>query len=358
MWCFAASGAIYFSVKAMASSAGSAALALLALVLSTGCRPRQEPRNAGHLPPTIVRVQTVESKKHLASEQVVGTVRAKLRASIEAKVSGRIEKLLVAPGQSVKAGELLVQLDSREIQARLDQALTLREQSGRDTERLRRLLTQNAVSRQEFETVESRHRIAAASVTEAETMGGYTKIVAPFAGVVTRKLADVGDLASPGRPLLEMDDPTALRLEADVPESLIGRVQLGASLNVRVAAEDRPIQAVVSEIAPAADPTSRTFNVKLDLPASAGLRPGQFARVSVPVSESETLRVPMSALVQRGQMELVFVVADRQAQMRIVKTGKRIGSEMELVAGMEAGEQVVVEGASLLRDGQPVEVKP
>ena len=357
MWCFATSGAIYFFVKAIASCTGSAASVLLALVLSTGCRPRQEPPNAGHLPPAIVRVQTVESKKHLASEEVVGTVRAKLRASIEAKVSGRIEKMLVAPGQSVKADELLVQLDSREIQARLDQALALREQSGRDTERLRRLLTQNAVSRQEFETVESRQQVAVASVAEAETLLGYTKVVAPFTGVVTRKLADVGDLASPGRPLLEMDDPTALRLEADVPESLIGRVQLGASLNVRVAAEDRPIQAVVSEIAPAADSTSRTFNVKLDLPASAGLRAGQFARVSVPVSESETLRVPMSAVVQRGQMELVFVIANRQAQMRIVKTGKRIGSELELVAGVEAGEQVVVEGAMQLRDGQPVEAK-
>ena len=337
---------------------GSAALVLLVVLSSTGCRPRQEPSGPQHSPPAIVRVQTVESRKHLAGEEVVGTVRAKLRASIESKVSGRIEKMLVAPGQSVKAGELLVQLDAREIQARLDQALALREQSGRDTERLRRLLTQNAVSRQEFETVESRHQVAIASVAEAETMLGYTEVVAPFAGVVTRKLADVGDLASPGRPLLEMDDPTALRLEADVPESLIGRVQLGARLDVRVATEDKPIQAVVSEIAPAADPASRTFNVKLDLPTSAGFRAGQFARVTVPVSEGETLRVPVSALVQRGQLEIVFVADNQQAQMRIVKTGKRGSNEVELMSGVEAGERVVVEGAGQLRDGQPLEVRP
>jgi RND family efflux transporter MFP subunit len=123
-------------------------------------------------------------------------VRAKLHAAIEAKVSGRIEKMLVAPGQAVKAGDLLAQLDAREIQARLDQALTLREQSSRDTERLRSLLASSAISRQEFETTESRSRVAVASVTEGETMLAYTTIVAPFDGVITRKLADVGDLAA------------------------------------------------------------------------------------------------------------------------------------------------------------------
>src|SRR6266511_2930398 len=156
----------------------------------TGCH--EQHHSGGHdvLPAARVRVQTVEAMRHVATEDVVGTVRAKLHAALEAKVSGRLEKMLVAPGQTVKAGELLVQLDAREIQARLDQALALREQYGRDTERLRGLLAQNAVSRQEFETVESRYRVAAASVTETETMLGYTKIIAPFDGVGTCNIAD------------------------------------------------------------------------------------------------------------------------------------------------------------------------
>jgi RND family efflux transporter MFP subunit len=188
-------------------------------------------------------------------------------------------------------------------------------------------------------------------------MLGYTKIIAPFDGVITRKLADVGDLATPGRPLLELDDPKALRFEADLPEGLIARVQLGAKLEVRAATRDAAIHAVVGEIAPVADPASRTFNVKLDLPANTGLRAGQFARVTVPVGESKALRAPVSAVTRRGQMELVFVVADQRAQLRLVKTGKRIGDEVELVSGVSAGEQVVAEGASQLRDGQPVEAK-
>jgi len=305
-----------------------------------------------------VRVQTVDRKSQLGTEDVVGTVRAKLHAAIEAKVSGRIEKMLVTPGQTVKAGDVLVQLDAREIQARLDQSLALRDQYARDTERLRRLLAENAVSRQEFETAESRYRVAVSLGTEAETMLGYTKISAPFTGIITRKLVDVGDLAAPGRLLVEMEDPAALRLEADVPESLINRVQMGAQFGVRVGALSDSLQATVSEIAPVADSASRTFNVKLDLPANARLRAGQFARVSVPISETTVLRVPVAAVLQRGQMELVFIAANKQAQLRLVKTGKRVGDEIELVSGISAGEQVIIADLGQLRDGQPVEVKP
>ena len=128
--------------------------ALVVIPAFTSCRPSPEsvttPANRPAIP---VRIGRAESKPYRATEEVVGTVQAKLRAVIEAKISGRIEKMLVAPGQFVKAGDLLVQLDAREIQARLDQAVTTRDQSGRDTERLRTLLANNSVSRQEFETV-------------------------------------------------------------------------------------------------------------------------------------------------------------------------------------------------------------
>jgi len=332
---------------------------LLAIVSITACRQESPSPPSAQLPAVVVRVQTIQPQQHLATEEVVGTVRAKLRATVEAKFSGRIEKMLVAPGQTVKTGELLAQLlDAREIQARLDQALTLREQFSRDTERLRRLLNANAVSRQEFETVESRYRVAVASVTEAETMLGYTRVTAPFAAVVTRKLADVGDLAAPGKPLVELEDPSALRLEADVPEALIDRLRLGDKLPVRVATSSEGLEGVISEIAPAADPASRTFLAKLDLPSATTLRSGQFARVAVPVGETSALRVPADAVVQRGQMELVFVETNRIAQLRLVKTGKRAGDEVELVSGVEAGERVVTEGAAQLRDGQPLEIRP
>lgn len=330
------------------------AIVLIAPLVLLACGKKHESLRAS-LPSVPVQVHKVEAKPHVAFEDVVGTVNPRLRAVIEAKVSGRIEKMLATPGQHVKAGDLLVELDVREIQAKLDQAIAVREHAESELERFTGLLPKRAVSQQEVEAAESRARVARAAVAEAETMLGYTTINAPFDGVITRKLADVGDLASPGKPLLEMEDPTALRFEAGVPDAIIGRIALGAELDVRIG-ENR-MKGTVSEIAPAADPGSRTSLVKLDLPSTPGLRAGQFGHVSVPLTESDVLRVPASAIVLRGQMELVFVVEEGRAQLRLVKTGKQLGDEIEVVSGVNAGEQVVTEGATGLIDGQPVEIR-
>ncbi len=330
-------------------------IALAAAVLFIGCGKKHQPPRVD-LPTLSVRVQKVEAKPHVAVEEVVGTVAPKLRSVVEAKVSGRIDKMLAVPGQRVKAGEVLVELDAREIKAQLDQAIAVLEQAESDLKRFARLLPQRAIAKQDFDAAQSRARVARASVAEAETMLGYTKITAPFDGVITRKLADVGDLAAPGKPLLEIEDPDALRFEAGIPEALIDRVELGATLDVRIG--EKQIQGTVSEIAPSADPGSRTSLVKLDLPPISGLRVGQFGHVGVPLSESEVLRVPTSAIVNRGQMELIFVLKDGHAALRLVKTGKRIGDEMEVVSGVEAEEEVVTEGAADLVDGQPVDIEP
>jgi RND family efflux transporter MFP subunit len=299
------------------------------------------------LPAAEVRVARIEAKTYTATEEVVGTVRAKLRASLEARISGRILEMPVVAGQAVKEGDLIASLDAREVQARLDQAKAVRDQAERDRSRYEALLKEKTISQAESD----------ASVKEAEAMMGYAKVTAPFPGVISRKLVDVGDLTPPGRALVELEDPKALRLETDVPEALIDRIQLGAKMKVKISSLQGDLEAVVSEAAPAADPNSRTFRVKLDLPTVPGVRLGQFGRVVVPVGETTTPRVPVSALVQRGQMEMVFVVADQKAQMRLVKSGKRIGNEIELVSGVIPGEPVVIEGAATLLDGQPVQLK-
>lgn len=330
----------------------SAALAL------TACSPKKEAASPESLPAVPVRAVVVESQARPSTEEVVGTVRAKLRAVIEAKVSARIEALLVAPGQTVKASELLAQLDAREIQAKLDQALALREQATRDLTRARDLMEKKITTQAEFDSAQARERVAAGSLREMETMLGYTKLIAPFNGIVTRKLADVGDLATPGKPIVEMEDPSALRFEADVPEALIGNVKLGAKLPVRVGAVPTPIEGTVVEMAPVADAASRTFLVKLDLPPTEAARSGQFGRVWVATGESQTIRVPAAAIVARGQMDTVFVADKSHAQLRIVRTGKHTDGEVELLSGINPGESVVIESAAQLRDGQPITLKP
>lgn len=333
-------------------SVGTLALALC------GCHKAPEQTPASNLPTAAVRAQVIESKTRVATEEVVGTVRAKLRSVIEAKVSGKIEQLLVVPGQQVKAGEPLAVIDAREVRARYDQTLALRQQADADLKRLTALFEQKILSQAEFDSAQAKARVAVAAMTEAETLLSYTKVTAPFSGVITRKHADVGDLATPGKPLLDMEDSTALRLEADVPEAVVGKLALGDKLPVRISALEKEVEGNISEIAPAADSVSRTFLVKLDLPAQPGLRAGQFGRVAMPVGETKALRVPAAAVTQRGQMELVFIVSDGKAQLRLVKTGKRIGVEVELVSGASAGEKIVIGNADGLVDGQPVAVTP
>jgi RND family efflux transporter MFP subunit len=330
----------------------------LGLFAFCGCNRAPEPgRRAAELPAATVELATVESKARVAMEEVPGSVRAKTHASLEAKISGRIERMLVLPGQAVKAGELLAELDSREVKAKLDQAAAVREQTEQELKRAQGLLASTAISQQEFDLAQSRARVSSATVAEMQTMLDHAKIVAPFTGIITRKLAEVGDLAAPGKLLMELEDPEALRLEADVPEGLIDRVHMGEKFLVKIASLTNAVESVASEITPVSDPGSRTFLAKFDLPAGAGLRVGQFGRVLVPVGQGAAARVPASAVIQRGQLELVFVAVDGRAQLRLVKTGKRVGTEVEVVSGLSPGEKVVSSGAGTLTETQPLVAK-
>ncbi|MCI0748356.1 MAG: efflux RND transporter periplasmic adaptor subunit [Verrucomicrobia subdivision 3 bacterium] len=302
-------------------------------------------------------MQKVESKSRPVTEEVVGTMRAKLHATLEAKLSGRIDKLPVVLGQRVKAGELVARLDAAEFNARLEQAQASLEQAERDWKRVSVLFEQQAVTRAEYDAAQSRQLVAKGAAAEAKAMMSYVEVVAPFDGVVTKKWADLGDLAAPGKPLISIEDPSALQLEADVPQAIASRVQRDARLAARVDGVAGELTGTVSEIAPSADPVSRTFRVKVDLATQPGLSSGQFARLLVPVGENSSLRVPVSAIVERGQLEIAFVVENQHAQLHLVKTGKRIGDEIEILSGLHASDAVVIEGAALLTDGQPVEAK-
>ena len=198
--------------------------------------------------------------------------------------------MLVVPGQLVTNGELLVQLDAHEIQSRLDQAAASRQQAESDLKRATDLMQQKILSQSEFDNTQSKFRIAAAAEAEANTMLDYTVIVAPFDGVVTRKLTDVGDLAAPGKALLQMENPDTLRLEADMPEALIGNVKLGDKLAVRIAAVTNDITGTVAEMSPTADSNSRTYLVKLDLPGAAWSPTSASLRVTTP-SNGATITV-------------------------------------------------------------------
>ncbi len=329
----------------------------MAVVAAGGsCKPHRGGERAEASGPSVaVEELAVESFPREVVEEVVGSVRTKTRAVVEANVSGRISKMPVVLGQKVNAGDLLAEIDAQEIRARFEQASAQREQAARDLERAAVLIKKQVSSRQDYDAAESKFRIADASVREAQTMLGYVRITAPFDGIIARKLTDVGDLAAPGKPLLEIEDRGTLRFEADVPEALIGGVAAGQKIAVSIPAIQKILAAEVAEVSPAADAASRTFLIKLDLPQENGLRAGQFGRAAIPVGRADSIRVPASAVLQRGQMELLFVARDGVAGLRLVKTGKRIGDAVEILSGLKPGEQIITSKVSTLVDGQRVE---
>jgi RND family efflux transporter MFP subunit len=327
------------------------------LILGCGRKPETNATTRPELPAAHVQLQAVQSRQQPMTEEVVGTVRAKLHAVLEAKLSGRIDKMPVVLGQAVKVGQLVASLEAGEIKARLGQAEAGLQHADREWRRTSTLFDQQASTRSDYDAADSHYQLAKAAMAEAQAMVGYVEVRAPFDGVVTKKWVEVGDLAMPGKALIDLEDPSKLQLEADVPEAIASRIQPAARLTIRVDSLNDELAGTVGEIAPTADTASRTFRVKLDLPRTPGLMCGQFARLIVPVGECASMRVPASAVVMRGQLEILFVVANQRAHLHLVKTGKRIGEEVEILAGIDTGDSIVIGGAALLTDGQPVEAE-
>jgi RND family efflux transporter MFP subunit len=337
-----------------------ATIALFALALYwTGCgaRPENSKSRSSDGPAVSVQTRIVRSKPQTITEEVVGTVRARFHATLEARLSGRIDASPVVLGQQVKAGELLARIDAAEINARLEQAAASLEHAERELKRLSVLFEKQSSSQAEYEAAQDRQRVAKGALAEAKALMSYVEVRAPFDGVVARKWADVGDLAAPGKPLISLENPSELQLEADVPQTIAAHVRRDDQLTARVDGVRGELAGKVTELSLTADPVSRTFRVKVDLPPQPGLSPGQFARLLVPVGTTDSLRVPASAVVQRGQLEIVFGVENRHALFHLVKTGQRIGDEREILSGLHAGDAVVVAGAAQLTDGQLLEAK-
>lgn len=331
-------------------------IVLMSILLVNGCGKKQEARNTATqtLPPINVKTATVGIKQRQAYEYVVGTVRSKTYSVIEAKVSGKIEILYVSPGQYVKKGEVLAKLDVREIQAKYEQAKAIYERATSDLRRYKTLLDAEAAAQSEYDAQIAQFKVAEAGLKEAQTMLSYAEVTAPFDGVITRKIADVGDLAYAGKPLLEIEDPKSLRFEANIPEALCDKIKLGEKYNIIISTIQDEIVGTVGEISPVADPNTRTILVKLDLAPHSGLRSGQFGRMKIPVNYNAAPRVPIQSVVVRGQMEIAFVVETNLARMRLVKTGERVDNEIEILSGIEAGEKVIIEPVNQLKDGQKV----
>lgn len=334
---------------------------LSALALLGGCAKHgtSSPAASAPLPAAKVRVATLRAENLATAIEVTGTVRPAQRAQLAAKVMGSIAELPVTLGQRVNSGDLLVKISAAEITARVAQAQSQLNAARRDLDRERDLLGKGASTADMVKGLEDRFAGAQAMVREAEVMLGYTTIRAPFDGVIARKFANTGDLASPGFPLMEIEGSSNFQIEAGLPDSLAAKLTIGASLTVELPATAVSFQGTLAELSSAADAGARTVAAKITVPAGTAVRSGQFARVQLPGAPARTLLTPAASVSTLGQMERVFVAGEgNRAVLRLVKTGAARGDRIEILAGLDDGERVVVGVPAGLREGQPLEILP
>jgi len=330
---------------------------LLLLLIVSGCNDPVEKRALSTLPSVLVQVETLKLGDAPFQTELAGTLQAVEHATISARIAGQIVELPVPVGTQVKKGDLLVKLASAEIDARLQQAKTQLTQAQRNLARETQLQLVNASTRETVKTLHESVQISEAVYREAQAILGYTEIKAPFAGTVTVKLVEVGDLAAPGVPLLQLENGTALEVVIQVPEALAQSLNLETRLPLTVPTAKLAFDAQIREIAPTVDPASRTTQVKLLLPAAPELRSGQFARVALGDNQATSLMVNSKAIRTNGQLQQVFVADQGVARMRLVRTGAAVDGRIEILSGLQAGDQVVIDASEKLQDGQPLTIK-
>ena len=328
--------------------------AISILLIITGCNESVEKSTHSPLPQVEVQVETLALSTIPVQVELSGTLQAVEQATISARVAGQVVKLPVQVGSQVKKGDLLVKVSAEEINARVRQAEVQLEQARRNLARESKLLQLNASTREMVKTLEEQAQTSEAAFREAQTMLGYTEIRAPFAGTVTDKLVEVGDLAAPGASLLKLQSDKALEVVIQVPEAQSQNLNLASRLPLTIPATGLVLEAQVREISPTVDPASRTTQVKLMLPETTGLRSGQFVRVALVDGRSTTLLIKRTALRQNGQMQQVFVAEEGKARMRLVRSGAEADGEIEILSGLRAGDRVILDPPATLRDGQPL----
>lgn len=324
---------------------------IVALLLLAGCGSKEEPAAsvASAAPQATIQAAVVEIKtvQVPVRVEVTGQVAAVFQATLSSRIQGTIDKLLVREGTRVSKGQTLIQLDSRDVQADLARASAEVENARAQLHRMQSLLSEDAVSKQEVENATRAFKVAEANRKAVLAQLSYTVVKAPFDGIITEKKVEAGELASPGQPLLQMEDPQHLRLEATVAEGDLKSVSLGDKIPILIdALGAQTLRGIVSQILPAGDPQTHTFTVKLDLPMTPGLKSGMFGRLQLDKGVTQTMLVPASAIVERGELTSVYVVgSDQIGRLRWVKIGRRFDTLREILSGVNAGERVMLEGA-------------
>lgn len=356
------------------SFAGLVAAASLAIFSSCGSKENQATTNAANIKAVTNVAQVIE---YPAQYSFSGKLEADKQANLSTRMMGQIERVLVTPGQKVKAGDLLVQIRAQDIQAKKAQveasqveAKTAFESAQKDLKRFEALYANKSASDKEMDDMRTRFEMAKARLDAVNQMQNevnesfrYTSIRAPYNGVITGKFVNDGDMANPGMPLLSIESPGQWKVIARIPESDIANLKLNDPVKVQFSSvAGLQILGTISEINPSSTNTGAQFEAKIALNTNpsqnTSLYSGMYATVIYENGTQPIMLIPQNALVKRGQLEGLYTVSQSGTSLlRWIRTGKAYGDSIEVLSGLNDGEKYILSSESKLYDGAIVENK-
>ncbi|MEJ2656198.1 MAG: efflux RND transporter periplasmic adaptor subunit [Desulfobacterales bacterium] len=321
------------------------------------------------------RVMTVELSRLPVTAVLPGTVVSANKVDVSSRLTGYVHGLQVHEGELVKEGQLLLAVDPSDVKAQIRQAeaeLAKAEAALKDArsnyERYKGLYRDQSTTWQRFEEIKTNYKVAVGSYNSAQAALAtaraqlkYAEVHAPFNGLVVSKLVDNGQLATPGTPLLVLENPKHLQVQVQVPEQTFPHLKLGQEVHLEFEGPDYKTHIVtgsVERLVAAANPLTHTHLVKIGLPAESRSYSGEYGLVKIPVGEQEAIVVPSEAIFNRAGISGVFVLnALSEAQFRMVTPGERVSQGRVVLSGLSPGDRVIVSAQAPLANGVRIQAQ-
>ncbi|SIS76698.1 RND family efflux transporter, MFP subunit [Kaistella chaponensis] len=352
---------------------------VLLLGLSISCSADEKDATLSQKPIQVAVNQSGNNSEG-AYASASGKLVAKNAVNVSTRMMGYITGMKAEVGQNVNAGQLLVSINSTDIQAKGGQANAQISQaqanyniSKKDYDRFSNLYKNQSASQKELDDMRARYEMAKAGLDAANAMKSevnsqyrYTNITAPISGVITAKFAAQGDMASPGMPLLTIESPSTLQAQVLVSEQNITLINQGMPVKITLKSTNQEIAGTVSEISKSSANTGGQYMVKVNVSNSANLLSGMFVNVQFPFKNAgkvnqdfqESVMIPKSALVEKGQLTGVYTISSNNtAVLRWVKTGKDFGDQIEVLSGLNSKESYIVSAQGKLYNGAKITTK-
>jgi RND family efflux transporter MFP subunit len=365
------------------------AVLVLAILLLIFHRHKSVSRPTTEIVEKTIAVTTLHKKDVNDFFEAAGLIQAKTISVISSRIMGAVTDVLVNQGDKVAAGQELLLIDNNDLRERMKAAQASYNEATKSMEtaksnrtladttysRHKQLYDEKAISGQEmdqmtnqkdravldFQRAQASVEAAKANLRQAKINLDFSRIISPIDGVVTHKNIDKGSMATPGTPLMTVEDNADYKVETSIDESMANQVNVSMPVDVAVDSISKTFKGIVNEIVPSIDASSRTFVVKAMItqdPNEHLLTNGLYARVLIPQKKKSILAVPAAAIVRKGQLAGVYVVGEEnRLSYRMIRTGKTFGNDIEVLAGLNEDERIVAGDTGTVSEGETIGIE-